>query len=70
MAQRKEFRNSKTFSSPSPVVHPEVVHPQGPPGYCQRRVIHEDDQRTLWYTNGPLELIQLEEVLEPATHPQ
>ena len=24
MAQRKEFCNSKTFSSPSPVVHPEV----------------------------------------------
>ena len=24
MTQRKEFRNSKTFSSPSPVVHPEV----------------------------------------------
>ena len=24
---------------------------------------------TLWYTDGPLELIQLEEVLEPETHP-
>ena len=34
------------------------------------RVIHEDNQRTLWYINGPLELIQLEKVLEPATHPQ
>ena len=32
-------------------------------------VIREDDQRTLWYTNGPLELIQLEKVLEPVTPP-
>ena len=24
MAQRKEFHNSRTFSSPSPVFHPEV----------------------------------------------
>ena len=24
MTQRKEFRNSRSFSSPSPVVHPEV----------------------------------------------
>ena len=30
----------------------------------------ENDQRTLWYNDGPLELIQLEEVLEPVTHPQ
>ena len=44
--------------------------PQGPPRYCRCGVIHKDDQRTLWYTDGPLELIQLEEVLEPVTHPQ
>ena len=84
MTQRKEFRNSKTFFLPLSSGSPRSIcavdtgmdgggHtdiPQGPPRYCQRGVIHQDDQRTLWYTDGPLELIQLEEVLEPATHPQ
>ena len=46
-----------------------LISPQGPSGYCRCGVICEDDQRTLWYINGPLELIQLEKVLEPATHP-
>ena len=83
MAQRKEFRNSKTFSSPSPVVHPEVsaqwtrdgrgdilISLKVPRDVIRCGVVCEDDQRTLWYTDGPLELIQLEEVLEPVAHPQ
>ena len=44
--------------------------PQGPPRYCRRGVIREDDQGTLQHIDGPLELIQLEEVLEPVPHPQ
>ena len=44
--------------------------PQGPPRYRQCGVIREDDQGTLWHIDGPLELVQLEEVLEPAPHPQ
>ena len=83
MTQRKEFHNSRTFSSPSPVVNPEVsaqwtrdgrgevlISLKVTLGYCRCRVIRENNQRTLWNINGPLELIQLEKVLEPVTHPQ
>ena len=44
--------------------------PQGPPRCHRCRIVCEDDQRTFRHTDGPLELIQLEEVLEPVTHPQ
>ena len=83
MTQRKEFRNSRTFSSPSLVVHPEVsaqwtrdgqgevlISLKVPQDIVDAELFHEDNQRTLWNINGPLELIQLEKVLEPATHPQ
>ena len=83
MAQRNEFRNSKTFSSPSPVVHPEVSTQWTRDGRgdilislkVPRDVI--DVELFVKMTKGhfgilmdPLELIQLEEVLEPETHPQ
>ena len=83
MTQRKEFCNSRTFSSPSLVVHPEVsvqwtrdgrgevlISLKVPRDIVDAEVFTEDNQRTLWNINGPLELIQLEKVLEPVTHPQ
>ena len=66
MTQRKEFCNSRTFSSPSPVVNPEVsaqwtrdgrgevlISLKVPQGYCGCRVICENNQRTLWNIDGP-----------------
>ena len=83
MTQRKEFHNSKTFSSPSPVVHPEVsaqwtsdgqgdvlISLKVPRDTVDAELFVKMTKGTLWYTNGPLELIQLEKVLEPVTHPQ
>ena len=82
MAQRKEFLNSRTFSSPSPVVHPEVSAHWTRDGQgdilislkVPRDIVDMElfvkTTKGLWYTDGPLELIQLEKILEPVTHPQ
>ena len=83
MTQRKEFRNSRTFSSPSLVVHPEVsvqwtrdgrgevlISLKVPWDIVDAELFVKMTKGTLWYINGPLELIQLEKVLEPVTHPQ
>ena len=85
MAQRKEFHATPRLSPP-PLqwftkkypVHltrdgrgDVLISLKVPRDIVNRhRIVREDDQRTFWYTNGPLELIHLEEILEPVTHPQ
>ena len=41
-----------------------------PQDIVDAELLCENNQRTLWNIDGPLELIQLEKVLEPVTHPQ
>ena len=83
MTQRKEFCNSRTFSSPSPVVDPEVsaqwtrdgrgevlISLKVPRDIVDAELFVKTAKGTLWNIDGPLELIQLEKVLEPVTYPQ
>ena len=83
MTQRKEFLNSRTFSSPSPVVHPEVsaqwtrdgrgevlISLKVPRDIVDAELFVKTTKGHFWYTDGPLELIQLEKILEPVTYPQ
>ena len=83
MTQRKEFRNSRTFSSPSPVVHPEVsvqwtrdgqgevlISLKVPQDIVDAELFVKTTKGHFGILMDPLELIQLEKVLEPATHPQ
>ena len=83
MAQRKEFCNSRTFSSPSPVVNPEVsaqwtrdargevlISLKVPRDIVDAELFMKTTRGHFGILNGPLELNQLEKMLEPDTHPK
>ena len=82
MTQRKEFCNSRTFSSPSPVVNPEVsaqwmrdgrgevlISLKVPRDIVDAELFVKTIKGQFGILMDPWSSSQLEKVLEPATHP-
>ena len=83
MAQRKEFHNSRTFSSPSPVVHPEVsaqwtrdgrgdvlISLKVPQDVIDMELFVKMTKGHFGILMDPWSSSSWGEVLEPVTHPQ